>query len=91
MAQFDPAKDAINIAVHGISLAQAESLLQGFTVERIDDRRDYGETRTVAIGEIGGVEYVCVYTRRGEAVRPISLRRANRKERYAYQQAKAGF
>jgi uncharacterized DUF497 family protein len=40
MAQFDPAKDAINIAVHGISLAQAESLLQGFTVERIDDRRD---------------------------------------------------
>ena len=89
MIEFDPDKDARNIAVHGISLAAAEPLLARFTVERIDERRAYGETRIIAIGEIGGVEFTCVYTRRGEAYRPISLRRADRKERDVYQKARA--
>jgi len=89
MIEFDPDKDARNIAVHGISLAAAQTLLAGFTVERIDERRAYGETRIIAIGEIGGVEFTCVYTRRGEAYRPISLRRADRKERDVYQKARA--
>ena len=89
MIEFDPVKDAINIAVHGISLARATELLAGFTQEWIDIRRDYGEIRTIAIGEIGGIEYVCVYARRGEAFRPISLRRAKRRERDVYQKAKA--
>jgi uncharacterized DUF497 family protein len=89
MIEFDPAKDATNIKVHGVSLARAEPLLQGFIVERQDERFDYGETRMIAIGEIGGREFVCIYTRRGDAVRPISLRRADRKERHAYQEAKA--
>ena len=89
MIEFDPDKDARNIAVHGISLAAAETLLASFTVERIDERRAYGETRIIAIGEIGGVEFTCVYTRRGEAYRPISLRRADWKERDVYQKARA--
>lgn len=89
MMEFDPQKDARNIASRGISLAAAETLLSGFTVEWTDQRRDYGETRIIALGEIGGLEHVCVYTRRGEAVRPISLRRANRKERDVYRKAKA--
>jgi uncharacterized protein len=89
MIEFDLDKDARNIAVHGISLAAAEMLLASFTVERIDERRAYGETRIIAIGEIGGVEFTCVYTRRGEAYRPISLRRADRKERDVYQKARA--
>jgi uncharacterized DUF497 family protein len=87
--EFDPAKDARNIALRGISLAAAESLLAGLTVERIDERRDYGETRIIAIGEINGREFVCVDTRRGENQRPITLRRASGKERNVYQKAKA--
>lgn len=87
--EFDPAKDSVNIAVHGISLAAAETLLAGFVLERIDDRLEYGEIRIVAIGEIAGRVFVCVYTRRGAAVRAISLRPANRKERNAYQRTKA--
>ena len=89
MIEFDPAKDARNIRMRGISLAEAETLLQGFVVDRIDDRRDYGETRIAAIGEIDGREFVCVYTRRGETYRVISLRPAKRRERNVYQQAKA--
>ena len=87
--EFDPAKDAVTIRRRGVSLAEAETLLQGFVVDRVDNRRDYGETRFVAIGEIEGVEFTCVYTLRGEAIRPFSLRRASRKERHVYQEAKA--
>jgi uncharacterized DUF497 family protein len=86
--EFDPEKDARNIALRGISLAEAERLLAGFIVERMDDRRDYGETRIIATGEIDGREFVCIYTRRGDAYRVISLRRAKRKEREVYQEAK---
>jgi uncharacterized DUF497 family protein len=89
LIEFDPDKDARNLRLRGISLARAETLLQGFVVDRVDDRRDYGETRIVVIGEIAGVEFTCVYTRRGDAIRPISLRRASRKERDVYHEAKA--
>jgi uncharacterized protein len=86
--EFDPAKDASNRAIHGVSLAAAEELLSGLTVERTDDRFDYGEVRVIALGEIAGRVFVCVYTRRGETFRPISLRPANRKERRIYDEAK---
>ena len=89
LIEFDPDKDARNRRMRGISLARAETLLQGFVVAQVDERREYGETRTVAIGEIAGVEFTCVYTRRGESYRVISLRRASRKERDVYQEAKA--
>src|SRR2546423_7796480 len=86
--EFDPAKEATNLRVHGVSLAQAEALLEGFTVLQQDERFNYGETRNIAIGEIAGVEFSCVYTRRGEAYRVISLRRASRRERDVYREAK---
>jgi uncharacterized DUF497 family protein len=38
--EFDPQKDARNVATHGISLAAAETLLSGFIVAEIDDRFD---------------------------------------------------
>ena len=86
--EIDPAKDAMNIARRGISLAEAEVLLNGFTVAFEDLRRDYGETRIIAVGEIHGVEFVCVYTLRRDKARVISLRRANRKERDVFRNAK---
>ena len=87
--EVDPDKDATNVALHGISLDQAETLLSGFTVQWVDQRYDYGEVRMIAVGEIGEREFCCVYTRRSEAFRAISLRRANRRERNVYQEAKA--
>jgi uncharacterized DUF497 family protein len=57
---FDPAKDQINIAKHGISLSLAEFLFAGRAISRVDDRFDYQETRQVATGEINGLIFVCV-------------------------------
>ena len=49
-----------------------------------DIRRDYGETRYVAIGRIGHTVCVVCYTLRARSVRIISLRKASRKERSLY-------
>ena len=61
---FDPAKDAANVAKHGLSLAD----FVGFDGEAavIEDARfDNGERRFVAFGWIGGLPHAVVYTRRG--------------------------
>jgi uncharacterized DUF497 family protein len=50
-----------------------------FVVE--DNRFDYGETRFVAIGNIGYTAYTMAFTPRGRNVRIISLRLASREER----------
>jgi uncharacterized DUF497 family protein len=82
---FDPAKDGINRAKHGVSLALAEVLFAGQHVTTTDDRFDYGEVRQVAFGLIAGRLFVCVYVDRQAERRVISLRKANRREvkRYA--------
>jgi uncharacterized DUF497 family protein len=78
MADFDPAKEAINLAKHGISLARWIDL--DMKVTFVDDRHDYGEIRYRAYGFIDGVAYCLIFTDRNEKVRPISLRRAHAKE-----------
>ena len=84
---FDPAKDAANMAKHGLSLADFD----GFDAEAIvltDDRFDYSETRYRAFGTIEGAAYVVVYTVRDEAMRLISFRRAYAKEGKVYERQK---
>lgn len=79
---FDPKKDAANNANHGISLARAADLeIMRFMV---DDRYDYGEVRYRAWGHIDGASYCLVFTMRDGAMRPISLRKAHRKEMNRY-------
>lgn len=50
---FDPAKDALNVSKHGVSLRQAADLEWDSAVLWIDARRDYGEPRECGIGYIG--------------------------------------
>jgi uncharacterized DUF497 family protein len=77
---FDPAKDAINRAKHGISLGLAEILFAGPHLTVTDDRLDYGEVRKVAFGLINDRLFVCVYADREAERRVISLRKANQRE-----------
>jgi uncharacterized protein len=53
-------------------------------VFKIDDRHDYGEVRVRAIGFLDGKLHVLVFTERGEDIRVISLRKANRAETRRY-------
>jgi uncharacterized protein len=76
--RFDEAKDAVNIANHGISLARAFDMEIVIFME--DDRFDYGEVRYRAWGYIDGKPHYLAYTIRNGLVRPISLRRAHARE-----------
>ena len=74
--EFDPVKDASNIAKHGLSLSKAAEL-SAITVV-IDDR--FVEPRFRLYGTIDGVAHCAAVTMRGSIVRVISLRRAHAKE-----------
>ncbi|MBV9859621.1 MAG: BrnT family toxin [Alphaproteobacteria bacterium] len=83
--EWDPNKDRENFAKHHVSFAAAASIWDGAVLERTDNRRDYGETRLVAFGETSGVVLSVVYTWRAGARRLISARKADRRERRAYE------
>jgi hypothetical protein len=76
--EFDQAKDAANIAKHGISLARAGEI--EFVAVKLDERFDYGEQRFRGWGMIDGQRYCLAFTYRGHVVRPISLRRVHKRE-----------
>lgn len=86
---FDPAKDAANLAKHGVSLLDAVGFEWDTAVIWPDTRRDYGERRMVALGYIGLRIMAVVFVDRPPAHpterRIISLRKANTREvkRYA--------
>jgi hypothetical protein len=77
---FDPAKDAANLAKHGVSLELARTLEWGTLRAKTDTRRDYGETRKIGYALIGTRLYCVVFTDRGKERRLISLRKANSRE-----------
>lgn len=78
--EFDPGKDAINTAKHGVSLADAALLEWGYILLTEDVRNDYRERRMIGYAPIGSRIYCVVFTEKGETCRVISLRKANRRE-----------
>lgn len=80
MIEFDPAKDAANIAKHGVSLTLAEEFDFSSAPVVVDARRDYGEERRNAFGLIRGHIYCVTFTLRGSNMRIISVRRVRAKE-----------
>ena len=77
---FDPEKDATNLSKHGVSLAAAAEFDWDAALAWIDDRADYGEQRIVVLAPLGDRLFFVVFVERDEAIRVISLRRANRRE-----------
>lgn len=85
---WDKRKGRGNVARHGIAFEDAIRIFEGPTLERVDDRFDYGETRIYAIGVIDGLEITLIYTDVSETERRvISAWRAERHERTAYWQS----
>ena len=81
---FDPAKERLNIAKHGLSLALAASLEWDLMVCREDDREAYGEQRWVGFAPIGERIYCVVFTEENDCYRVISLRGATNSEKRTY-------
>jgi uncharacterized protein len=77
--EFDEAKDAANVAKHGLSFRD----FSGFDTPAaivVDGRSEYGEIRIRAFGRIGGKGYMIAFTKRKNVTRLISFRRAHEKE-----------
>ncbi len=77
---FDPVKDAINLAKHGLSLARATKLDWEDALVWLDGRKDYGEPRQCGLGLIGERVYYVAFVDRGHSRRIVSLRKANLRE-----------
>lgn len=79
--EWDLAKATINFAKHQISFFEAtEAFSDPFAVEWIDDTEDYGEIRTIICGLANGNLVAVAFTERGDFIRLISARKANRRE-----------
>jgi uncharacterized protein len=82
---WDNDKNRRNIERHGIAFEDAKQIFDGLTLEREDDRFDYGEIRIYSIGLVNGLEITVIYTDRdNDERRIISAWRAEPHERRAY-------
>ena len=86
--EWDRRKNQVNIAKHGISFERAQRIISVITLDRVDDRRDYGEERIISLGMIEAtLIIVVVHTDREGRTRIISARPSRRSERRIYEQA----
>lgn len=85
--EWDDQKNQANIRKHGLSFADAWELFETPMLTELDDRFDYGEERWIGIGRLRSRIVVVIYTEPdADTIRIISLRKALRYERYAYEQ-----
>ena len=85
--EWDDAKSDANATKHGIDFATATRLWQD--VDRVEIQTPYPvEGRTIVIGTIHEKLWAAVATKRGDATRIISVRRARKKEAQLYGQEK---
>jgi uncharacterized DUF497 family protein len=86
VVEWDEKKNAVNKRIHRISFETAKLVFADpDRVERLDNSvgNDPNETRWQTLGLVGRVLFV-VYTERGEKLRMISARLANKEERRSY-------
>ena len=82
--EFDPRKSEANKLKHGIDFEEAQGLWDDG--RRVDAPvRWIDEPRWISVGVINGKHWTAVWTKRGEAVRIISVRRAHRDEVGGYE------
>lgn len=86
---YDPAKNERNIHERGLSFDRASDFDYRTAIMAVDNRRDYGETRMVALGYLDGRLHVLCFVETATGIRVISFRRANAREVRRYEKAKA--
>ena len=82
---YDSAKNDSNLAKHSIPLSDAKLLNWDSAIYWVDDRKNYGEERFVALALIKQRLYFIVYVELKISKRIISLRKANIREVERYE------
>ncbi len=78
--EWDEAKARLNLEKHGVPFETVHAFEWDTALVLEDDREDYGESRYRAMGLIGKRLHALVFTLRGENIRVIGIRKANRRE-----------
>jgi uncharacterized DUF497 family protein len=79
---FDKNKNEANLIKHGLDFSNVPDLDWDSAYLKIDDRKEYGETRIQGfVRDKNAKPYVVIFTMRNKKVRVISFRRAHEKER----------
>ncbi len=78
--EFDPSKDKLNRAQHGLSLEFAKQLAWDEALVWVDERYEYDEIRMVGLVPEGNDLYYVAFVDRADRRRVISVRFAVRKE-----------
>jgi uncharacterized DUF497 family protein len=86
MVTFDPGKRDRTLHDRGLDFADAAEVFAGVTVDRVDDREDYGETRIITVGYLRGRMVIVVWTPRNEDRHVISMRKANEREKARFRE-----
>ena len=86
---FDPSKNERNIRLRGLSFERAADFSFDTALYTVDERKDYSEVRTVAIGLLGSRIHVLCFADVPGGIRVISFRKANAREVKRYAQSRA--
>lgn len=86
--EFDPAKNERNIRERGLSFERARDFEFETAAYFIDDRRDYGETRHIAVGYLDRRLHILCFVETKAGIRVVSFRKANAREVRKYGKAK---
>lgn len=84
---WDRAKNQANLLKHNFSFEEATLAWDdpnAFTYK--DERTEYGEDRFNILATVDATIFNIAFTIRGDSIRIISARRANRKERKRYEE-----
>ena len=83
---YDSAKNDSNLAKHGLPLSNAKILDWDTVFSWIDERKNYGEERRIALVLMNERLYCVIYVESKIAMRIISLRKANNREMKIYEE-----
>jgi uncharacterized DUF497 family protein len=84
--EWDEAKRCANLAKHGLDFSDLDEFDWDHARRTVDDRKDYGEVRIVAMSRFQGRVHIVVYTKRGGRTRIIGFRKANDQETRVYEE-----
>ena len=85
MTTWDENKRLANLAKHGVDFRDLRRLQWDEALVFEDRRKDYGETRMIAMAPLGARLHVVVFVERGGERRIVSARKANSRELEFYE------
>jgi uncharacterized protein len=86
---YDVDKRDKTLKERNVDFADFPRLFEGWYFEQPDNRRDYGEPRTIIAGYLSRRLIIAVYTVRGSVYRVISMRKGNEREKAKFKRIKA--